>query len=239
MTQYTASSSRNAQLSQLDLVFILIFSCVRELNQIKVLLLNPLVKQFLLHVTIGDLSVAQQYFPLWFSAKPTVRDEKEALWRIKLTQIKAVGAQEWGCFQMVLLNLIKAGGVGRWEWFKWQDKDRHIGVCWSRCHSSDDPPPLKPPLCFNLIQLYNHTLYSIHFNPLYLKLYPDLQPATPLKALQSSLWALCHILHQVGILQIFNCKPFEILIQCILSNHLQLQQTELPWYCWNLLLCEA
>ena len=46
---------------------------------------------------------------------------------------------------------------------------------------------LNPPLCFNLIQLYNHTLYSIHFNPLYLKLYPDLQPATSLKALQSSL----------------------------------------------------
>ena len=68
MTQYTASSSRNAQLSQVDLVFILIFTYVRELNQIKVLLLNPLVKQFLLHVTIGDLSVAQQYFPLWFSA---------------------------------------------------------------------------------------------------------------------------------------------------------------------------
>ena len=128
---------------------------------------------------------------------------------------------------MVLLNLIKAGGVGRWEWFKWQDKDRHIGVCWSRCHSSDDPPPLKPPLCFNLIQLYNHTLYSIHFNPLYLKLYPDLQPATSLKALQSSLWALCHILHQASMLQTFNCKPFEILIQRILSNCVHLQQTEL------------
>ena len=49
-------------------IFILILTWVEELNQIKVLLLNPLVKQFLLHVTIGDLSVAQQYFPLWFSA---------------------------------------------------------------------------------------------------------------------------------------------------------------------------
>ena len=84
---------------------------------------------------------------------------------------------------MVLLNLIKAVGGGRCEWFKWQDKDRHIGVCWSRCHSNDDPPPLKPSTL-----LQSHPTVQPHpiLNPLQSTLSETLSSSTTSHSTQST-----------------------------------------------------